>query len=453
MNDDLKAAKINRVTAVLLLAFMAVALSLVYWSVVRAGAILARDDNPRLVETELRIQRGQIVDKNGIMLADTVGQPDRLDRIYPIAQSGPAVGYYSFRHGTAGVEAGFDAVLRGETADFNQQLRRQVLHEAQTGQAIQLTLDAVWQQTADSLLPNTPSALIVLALNGDTAPIMALVSHPGYDPNLLNEQFDDLTEDASAPLLNRVTQGQYQPGLLLQPFILATGIEEGLLNMADLVEAADTAVPLNGNSLTCMTAPETPISWSQVLTHRCPAPMMQLADQLGSTGLDQIFTNFGLTTAPQLPLNTETPPLEPLADPLLAGVGQDNLLVTPLQVALAWAALGGNGRLPTPQLVTAVQDENGNWRPQPMGEREAVTPVSALTVQTMRRHLHQTDDIIEYSTLVLSGPEGEMNGWYLGLFPANAPRYAVVVVVEDSTDLGVVEAVGRGLITAVAPAP
>jgi hypothetical protein len=88
-----------------------------------------------------------------------------------------------------------------------------------------------------------------------------------------------------------------------------------------------------------------------------------------------------------------------------------------------------------------------------MGEREAVTPVSALTVQTIRRHLHQTDDIIEYSTLVLSGPEGEMNGWYLGLFPANAPRYAVVVVVEDSTDLSVVEAVGRGLITAVAPAP
>jgi cell division protein FtsI/penicillin-binding protein 2 len=183
------------------------------------------------------------------------------------------------------------------------------LHEAQTGQAIQLTLDAVWQQTADSLLPNTPSALIVLALNGDTAPIMALVSHPGYDPNFLIEQFDDLTEDACAPLLNRVKQGQYQPGLLLQPFILATGIEEGLLNMADLVEAADTAVPLNGNSLTCMTAPETPISWSQVLTHRCPAPMMQLADQLGSTGLDQIYTNFGLTTAPQLPINTETPPL------------------------------------------------------------------------------------------------------------------------------------------------
>ena len=441
-------AKIHRVTAVILLSFVLVGAALVYWSVGRADAILSREDNPRLVEAELRIQRGQILDRNGILLAETVGEPDSLDRVYPLANSGPAVGYYSFRHGTAGIEAGFDDVLRGEANSMTEVVRRQLLHLPQTGQAVHLTLDAPLQQTAESLLPTSPSALILLALEENNAQILALVSHPDYDPNLLDDAFETLTTDEQAPLLNRVTQGQYQPGRVLQPFILAAVIDQGAIAMRQTVEGADETVSLNGEVIECLSQPTLPTTWSAVLQHRCPAPMMALGDQLGTSGLDQIFADFGLTQPPELPLNTETPPLEPLADPLLAGIGQDNLLVTPLQVAFAWAALATDGRLPTPQLVMAVGDETGSQL-SPIGEAEAErTAVSPPTAQLMRLHLAQTDNFLEHSVLVLSGPEGETDAWYLGMAPANAPRYALVLVVEASKDLAGVAAMGRALLAA-----
>ncbi len=442
--------KIHRVTAVLLLSFVLVGATLVYWSVVQAEAILSREDNPRLAEAELRIQRGQILDRNGILLAETVGEPDSLDRVYPLANSGPAVGYYSFRHGTAGIEEGFNDVLRGETDNLAEEVHRQLLHLPQIGQAVHLTLDATLQQTAESLLPASPSALILLALEDNNAQILALVSHPGYDPNLLDDAFETLTADEQAPLLNRVTQGQYQPGRVLQPFILAAVIDQGAIAMRQPVEGAVEAVSLNGQVIECLSPPALPATWSAVLQHRCPAPMMTLGDQLGTSGLDQIFADFGLTQPPELPLNTETPPLEPLADPLLAGIGQDNLLVTPLQVAFAWAALATDGRLPTPQLVMAVGDETGSQL-SPNAEAEAErTPVSPPTAQLMRLHLAQTDNILEHVVLVLSGPEGETDAWYLGTAPANAPRYALVIVMEATKDLSAVEAIGRTLLAAAA---
>ncbi len=439
--------KLNRVTAVILFFFLAVSLSLIYWTVVRGDTILAREDNPRLVEAELRIQRGQIVDRNGVVLAETVGEPDRLDRIYPIPNIGPAVGYYSFRHGTSGVEEGFDELLRGETAVSSQQLRRQILHEIQTGQSIQLTLDAELQQVADELMPNTPSAMILLDLQGDVAQILTLVSHPAYDPNLLDEQFDELSEGETAPLLNRVIQGQYQPGLLLQPFILAGAQEQGAISITDIVLDADSFVGLNGYAAYCEGDLSNVANWGDVLWARCPAPMEQLGDQLGATGLEQIFNDFGLTAVPNLSLNIELPELELLADPLLAGVGQDNLLVTPLQVGVAWLALGNNGRLPTLQLVTAVQDGTGEWQPVPREEVEELTAVSATTAQFIRRYLPQTDNIFEHRVRVLSGPEGEMNSWYLGLAPATNPRFAIVIVVEDENNLLLIEEIGRQILT------
>jgi peptidoglycan glycosyltransferase len=441
-------AKINHVTMVILFSFVLVGAALVYWSVGRAEAILSREDNPRLAEAELRIQRGQILDRNSIVLAETVGEPDNLDRVYPMANSGPAVGYYSFRHGTAGVEEGLDDNLRGEGNSMTATVRRQLLHLPQTGQAVHLTVDIALQQTADSLLPTSPSALVLLALGDNTAQILALVSHPGYDPNLLDEQFEALTANEQAPLLNRVTQGQYQPGRVLQPFILAAAVEQGMINMLQAAEEVSETVRLNGQVIECLSRPPSPATWADVLQHSCPVPVMTLGDQLGASGLDQIFADFGLTQPPQLPLNTGTPPLVPLADPLLASIGQDNLLVTPLQVALAWAALAKDGRLPRPQLVTTVDNETGSQL-SPIGAAEAgETAVSPPTAHLIRLHLAQTDNFLEHAVLVLSGPEGEMNAWYLGMTPADAPRYALVAVVEASADLIRVQTLGRALLAA-----
>lgn len=420
--------------------YLLVVASLIYWGLLQSTIILGREDNPRLVEAQLRIERGQILDRNGTILAETIGPADNLARYYPLSRVGPAVGYYSFRHGTAGVEESFDAWLSGESSDFWAEALRQWLHQPQTGQNIQLTLDANLQQTVDQLLGSNQGAALLLEL--PTNRILAMASHPDYNPNLLDEQFDSLTEAEDAPLLNRAVQGQYQPGALLQPFIIAAALEQRLITLDEKVEHPNRPVQVDGQTIQCATAVSESATWSAVFRNHCPGPIQDLADLLGVSGLDALFDQFQLTQAPKLPLNTETAELAPMDDPLMAGIGQENLLISPLQLALAWSTLGNQGELQPPQLATAVS----NNKP----ESGALIPLdssvlSEATVNALRREL-TNDGRVEFSTLVLSGPEGNTNAWYLGLAPAANPQYAVVVVLENSADLAKVTEIGRAML-------
>lgn len=427
----------------LMLAFIAVSLALVYWSVWRAPGILSREDNPRLVEAELRIQRGRILDRKGSVLAETTGPADQLRRNYAFAGTGPAVGYYSFRHGTAGAEEIHDVLLRGQTDDPWQAWLRQLLHQPQTGREVQLTLDAELQSTTDSLMGAQIGAVLLLGL--PDAEVLAMASHPGYDPNQLDARFDDLVVDERAPLLNRATQGLYQPGLVLQPLILAAAMERGMIELDGTLQAIDGTVEVNGTSTGCTGQPPQPATWADVLIYRCPAPLVELAQRMSADGLADVFADFGLLDVPQIALNAEAADPAPVNDLRLASVGQENLTVTPLQVTLAWAALGIDGRLPLAQLVASIQDEAGAWvsGDQPGFGVTAVSPAVAIN---LREALPRWGEAAEFATLALSGPEGTANAWYLGMTPAQLPRYAVVVVAEESTDLGDASGIGRALL-------
>jgi cell division protein FtsW (lipid II flippase) len=442
--------RLQRLGLVYLAAFLLVGVALVYWSVGAAPAILQRDDNPRQVEALLRIRRGSILDVEREVLAHSIGPADRVQRIYPVADIGPAVGYYSVRHGTAGIEQGFDALLRGEAPDYWSQFWRETLHRPQVGRDVRLTLHASKQRAAGALLADQAGAAILLALPDRAAAvtdaaILAMVSHPSYDPNQLEAQFEALRADERAPLLNRATQGQYQPGMVVQPFILATAVEQNTILLRDEVDGTTAPLSVNGQNVTCQTPPPAEATWVDVLRHACPAPMLALAAELGVEQLQAALVGFGLTSVPDLGIATAPAPETILADLFLAAAGQDVLTVTPLQVSLALAALANEGEVPQPRLVAAVQEWDGRWQPvapkAPFG-----TAVSPAVAAVILGSLPRADDRIEFATLVLSGPEGSTNGWYLGLAPASRPRYAVVVVIEGSDNIFAAQRAGRALL-------
>ncbi len=439
--------RLSRLNLGILLAFAGISLALVYWSSVRAQALLSRSDNPRLVEAELRIRRGRILDSHDRILAETTGAPDQLERYYPYADAGPAVGYYSLRHGTAGIEEALDAVLRGETDDWRTNLQRSMLHAPQVGQDVRLTLDAAWQQTAGEILGERRGAVLLFTLS-DSA-IRVMVSHPTYDPNQLDDQFENLTADENAPLLNRATQGQYQPGLALQPFILAGAVATGRLSLDNRVTDGDAPVEVLDSVLTCIGQPEEIMRLADALRYACPAPMSTVLNVLQTADLQQIFVDFGLTSAPELPLAVETPASTPPQNMSLAILGQENLTVTPLQLGVAWMALGNRGLLNQPRLVAAITVDTSAANPlwqtyTKLSEPRQAVPehVAAAILAALPRH----EDIIEHAVLALSGPGGSTNSWYLGLSPANDPQLAIVVIVEGSQNVSVAQEVGRSLL-------
>lgn len=432
--------RMNNLAIVILVGFLLVAASLLFWSIIRAPALLLREDNPRLVEAELRIQRGKILDRNGMILAETMGQANDLVRTYPLPHIGHAVGYYSFRHGTAGVEDGYDSVLRGDSEAFGTEYVRQSLHQPQIGQDIQLSLDTHVQETAVSLLNNHTGAIILL--DNLTGELIAMASNPSYDPNELDTQFEDLIENETAPLLNRAVQGSYQPGLVLQPFIVAWALENEIISLDETVPNANEELLIGNQFMTCLTPPPQPTTWRDILLHRCPAPMQDLANKIGKAGLDATFSAFGFARNPNLPLDTETTLSEPVQDPLLAGVGQDTQIITPIQLALAWSSLAQNGQAPLPWLVTAIQEDD-EWQPILPETDEPITAVSAQTAQTIR-------DLLQYYAIpVLSGPDGTTNSWFFGFSPEQNPRYTAVVVLENRPSVQEVETIGQTLLNEV----
>lgn len=439
--------RIQRLTLGLLAAFLAVALLLSYWGVVRSDALAERPDNPRRVEAELRIRRGRILDNEGQVLAETTGPVAAPQRVYPLGSSGPAVGYYSFRFGTAGVEEGFDAVLRGDGDNVWERFWRHNLHEAQEGRDIRLTLSVDRQRIAEALLGAQQGAIVLLTLPDGA--ISALVSHPAYDPNRLDENFEALVSDPRAPLFNRATQGQYQPGLALQPFLLAGALDAGVIALDETVAGADRAVEVNGQSRTCAAAPPEPATWRDVLQSACPYPMLGLANDLSTDDVAAILEAFGFTAAPEAPLAVAEPPVLSLTDMPDALIGQGELTVSPLQMALALAALANEGIVPAPRLVSAVESETGGWQSIPRDDegREAVSGTAAA--QLLRSLPQHAGTIVEFATLALAGPEGSSNAWYLGLAPVQQPRFAVVVVVEGAAGTAGATSTGRALLNAI----
>jgi peptidoglycan glycosyltransferase len=444
--------RIHRLLLVVLLAFAGVAVSLVYWSVVRTPAILAREDNPRLVEAELRIRRGRILDVHNVLLAETIGQGNQLVRHYPMSQIGPAVGYYSFRHGTSGIEEGLNAILRGDSLSAWEMNRRQLYHEAQTGFDVRLTLNADWQQQATTLMGDHQGALVLLAL--PDAAIRVMVSLPGYDPNLLDEQFDALALAEQAPLLNRVTQGQYQPGMLLQPFLFAAALDEGLFRLNDPVNTLTETVRVANQTSGCEVPATAEPTFRTALQYACPAPTQELRGSWNATALDSIFAAFGLKTPPLLPINTDVPPSEPVQNIPLALIGQENLTVTPLQIALAYAALANRGEPYQPQLVSAVQMESGEWQAYMTRPRQPLTPaVSSAAATSVLQSLTIEQGVAGQSYVVFSGPQGSQDSWYVGMTPIANPRYVVVVLLEGESEASAAAAVGQSLLQIVMASP
>ncbi len=438
-----------------LLAFLLVWLAFTSWATWWSLALAAREDNPRLVEAELRLERGRILDANETVLAHSVPlSTGRFSREYPAGVGEPAIGYYSLRHGTAGIESSLDDVLRGTAVGENswEQAWRELTNQSQHGRDVRLTLRADWQAVADELLAGRQGALILLSLNDNAVRVMS--SQPTYDPNLLNAQFDDLVAAENAPLLNRATQGRYQPGLILAPFIMAGAVNDGLLDLNRPAPAsAFVPIEMDGERLICQgDAADLPAqaTWGDVLRARCPAALVALADAgLTEERLMAYWDSFGLLQPPDVPLGVAEPEPFVLQDLTRALLGQEGLTITPLQMALAWSVLARDGVLYPARLVSAVADEAGQWQGLSRGSALNEAVILPVTANVMRGALPQFDRFIEYESVARSGPDEQSTVWYMALAPASSPRYALVLVLENERDTAVGRAIGREMLEKV----
>ncbi|MCB0155469.1 MAG: FtsW/RodA/SpoVE family cell cycle protein, partial [Anaerolineae bacterium] len=360
-----------RLSRGLLFGFLVVAGGLIFWQILLAPFLLARSDNPRPVIEEQTNRRGRLLTSDGIPVAETVLNENGLaERRYPYAGLASVTGYYSIRYGVGGTEATFDPILRGTVGrDETEVWLDGLLHRPLTGQDITLTIDLPAQVAADVALDTREGAVVIMDL--DTGAVLVMSSHPTYDPNTLDETWDSLREDTSAPLLNRATQGLFPVGDLAR-----------LIGLIGLYEAR-----------------------AQLPADPASAPVEEMLAPLGRSGYLATAHQLGLVQ-PLAGLRSQ-PGLLPDFDN--KGTVRD-LAVTPLHLARVAAAIERDGRLLSP--ILSLQQ-------QPDQPKQVIRPE---TGQAVRGLFSQVDSrMIGLTGLATPIETGQSYlSWFIGLAPTSA---------------------------------
>ena len=433
---------LNRTAAVFLLAFFLLALALGRWSIASPD-LVQRDDNPRRVFEEQLIQRGTIFDRNDQVLAETVPQSGTLVRRYPFLAAAPVVGYYSINYGAAGVEEALDPVLRGPR-DFADQ----ALHLRQSGQGVRTTLDSRAQQILSERLTR-PGAAVVLSLPDGA--ITALASKPSFDPNTLDQNWETLSTDPAASLLNRATQGLYQPGAIFETPLLAAAIERGVM-LTETLAQPDRPIKLDRLTLQCTQSAQgdaPPQTLAEAYAQACPAPFADLAAQLTSSDLLSLTQKWKLDVSPRLEIRTSAAPtLTGDLSTTLAlqayALGQGELTVSPLHMAQVAATIGNNGFMPAVFVVKDVQLPDGTWQPYADSVQAPAPIVDPAVARALLQAMRVQDNSTGHGGAAFSG--NRQHAWFIGLAPADQPKYAIAVLLEDAAKATDAEDIGRGVL-------
>jgi peptidoglycan glycosyltransferase len=427
-----------------ILAFVVIVVASGYWGVGRSAELLTRPDNPRLVLAEQIAQRGEIFDRNGVVLATNLVDETTgfVKRNYPYPSAAPIVGYYSLQYGTGELEASQNDWLRGDAfTSYRDRLVSGLLHRITLGGDIQTTIDINLQAFAANEMDGHSGAIIVLdASNGE---ILAMVSSPTFDPNQLDDAWDDLINDPEGPLLNRPLRTAYQPGTILQSVLLAGSINNHIVGPTVPWNGTTSAL-VSGGVLTCAEEPVSPIkSLGDAFVWSCPRPFQIMGLRMGKTLLISSFDDFGLLSSPQfdLPVQPTDESSGSLDNIELSSVGQSNLLVSPMHMALVAASIANNGEMPSAYVIEARRKPNGDWEtlPPPGNAKGTVSPETASNLQSLMRdsvisgaaHSASIDaaQVSGHVGLALAGPENTYNSWFIGFIQPATGRGPIAICV------------------------
>ena len=428
------------------------------------------------------------------LLAHAVGSvrrinEDDLKRIDQVAYSG------TDHIGKTGIERFYEPLLLGtvgyrriETNALGRVMN--VLDETKPvpGRNLVLQIDSQLQRVASAALGDRRG--VVVAIEPATGGILAMVSKPSYDPNLFvtgidHETYGALRDSIDVPLFNRVLQGQYEPGSTLKPFLGLIGLTQGAVT-------ADTTIEdpgwyrLPGNQRLYRDWNWTKdgrgghgdeVNLDRALYRSCNVYFYALAVKLGIGTIHENLELFGFGRNLALDLPEARSGLLPSpgwkravrgeqwypGDTVNIGIGQGDLLVTPMQLASAVTVLANRGRFIPPRLLLEGADV-----PEPREQVDNITSISRehwdLVIQGMENVVHRgnmgfgengtawayigqkipyrmagksgTAQVVgikqgeEYDEELLSERQRK-HAWFVAFAPVEAPTIALAVLVEN----------------------
>ena len=466
-------APLRRLAVVVALLFASLLLSATYVQFVSAPSLNARTDNRRTQFKEFGRDRGPIlVDGRPIAQSVEVDDPYTYQRKYTSAQMYSAVtGFYSIVYKPTGMEGATNDLLSG-TADqlFYRRLSDLFTGREPQGASVELTIDPKVQKAAWDALGDQKGA--VVALDPKTGAILAMVSKPGYDPNTLaghdvakvTKAWNGLIDDPDRPLENRAITGRlYPPGSVFKVVTAAAALEGGytpdtLVDGPASLDLPQTSASLP-NDFAGACGPNNKVSLLDALRISCNTAFGSIGLEIGDDAIRTQAEKFGFGKALDVPLTVTPSTFPPDPNPpqtAQSAIGQFDVRVSPLQIAMVSAGVANGGVVMRPQIVKDVLSANGVdviQRPQPERFSDAVSGQVAADLTRMMVAVvdNGTGKRAQIPGVQVAGKTGTAqqgegrppNAWFTAFAPADDPKVAIAVVVEDGGALGDAASGGR----------
>lgn len=464
MNDQ-----IRRVFTVTICLFAAVAVASTIIQFFAADALTADSRNSRRYLHSATEHRGPIIVDDEVIVSSTKEEDSsQYQRVYSQGELYAAVtGYFSASNlMSTGIEAAENEALQGDSAEFSwQSLVSLFTGNESTGGGVVLTLDPDIQQAAADALGDRKGAAV--AIDVSTGAILALYSSPSYDPNQLASldsteaslAYSELLADSSNPLVNRAIAGDlYPPGSTFKLITAIAMLENGISPTDTLDSPVSITLPgtettlSNIESTTCGNGTPT---FQEAFARSCNTTFALASEDLTNEQIAEVAERFGFDQSLEIPLSvtaSQFPEDTDAAQLAMSAIGQYEVQVTPLQMAMVAAAIANDGVLMTPYLVDSLVDADN----QVQSQTEPTEFSTAMSAEVAEQLTSMMVDVVSKSygtgqNAAVSGiqvaaktgtaewgTDGYTLAWTVAFGDVNADaseRIAVAVVVEgDESD-------------------
>lgn len=448
-----KMEKENKRIITVLVALCSLLISLViyisYFQVFKAEAIKANSYNKRLWLNEENVLRGSILDRNGKVISYSEKKDDKNKRYYPYGSLYSHIIGYSYRqYGKSGLEKEYN----NELLDINEsnalnEIKNLVLPKS-VGNDLKLTIDHNMQKKSQTLLKGKKGSII--AMNPKTGEIYSMVSMPDFDSANLDGEWKGITESSESPLLNRSIQGLYEPGSIFKVItsvaILETyGIDKNYVCTGKATVDGYTFKDY-GNNI------HGKLDLKEAFKDSCNPYFVEKTLMLSKGKLGEVADKFMINAEIPFDLDVKKSKFnykKPMKKTKIAasGIGQGDVLVTPLNMVMMVSAIANDGQMVKPILVKDVINKNGKI--VKTNSTENLSKVSnAGSIEEVKEMMREvvvsgTGKNAGIKNVKVSGktgtaqnPSGKDHSWFVGFAPYDNPKLALVVVLESDGTTG-----------------
>ncbi|SHJ10597.1 peptidoglycan D,D-transpeptidase FtsI family protein [Lutispora thermophila] len=432
--------KLNIIKCFFIVSFLGIAIYLIIFNFFEAKYIYSNSYNKRLRNENTYIVRGDIQDRNDIILATSKISNNSIKRDYIYSRHfSHVIGYHSKQIGSTGIEALYDKEL--SSAKILDTIKGIINGKEIKGNTVKLTLDKTLQVYASELLGNRKGSIV--ALNPKTGEILALVSKPDFNPSKINANWKNLIEDENSPLLNRALDGLYPPGSIFKIITTSAALYG---NYKDYEIDCTGSSNVNGYEIKDSNKKgHGNINLNKAFTLSCNSYFVNLGLKLGNEKLYNEANKFLFNKSISGNIIAKTSRFNMKYDnKSLASqsIGQGDVLITPLHAAVIASIIANDGMLLQPYIVSEIKDINGKTI-KSFKSKSANVIIDADKAKTIKEMMVNvvksgTGKSAKISGIEVAGktgtaenPHGKPHSWFIGFAPAEDPQIAIAVIIEN----------------------